>query len=374
MENRITNLEIRQKNRSAIFRLFRERDALSRQEIVQELGLSLPTVTHNLEELMAEGLVAVTGSVGNTGGRRARSYSLVSDARTAIGMDITRNRVTATALDLRGRSIGTVRRNVTFSCADAYYRALGEVVAELVRETKLKERNILGVGISVPGLITPDHQKVFYGEILHFTDMTCTELARYIPYPTSLYNDAGAAGYAEFWACPDTPDAFYIMLSNNIGGSICIGGKPYEGEHTRAGEVGHMVIVPEGKRCYCGQRGCMDAYCAATVLSSAAKGDLTEFFRRLKKDDPDIRAVWEEYLGHLALTVVNLRMLFDCRIILGGYVGAWMEDYMEELKKLVRGRCSIEKEEDYLIPCRFRSNASASGVALSYLSVFLNSI
>ena len=52
----------------------------------------------------------------------------------------------------------------------------------------------------------------------------------------------------------------------------------------------------------------------------------------------------------MALTVVNLRMLFDCRIILGGYVGAWMEDYMEELKKLVRGRCSIEKEEDYLIP------------------------
>ena len=132
MENRITNLEIRQKNRSAIFRLFRERDALSRQEIVQELGLSLPTVTHNLEELMAEGLVAVTGSIGNTGGRRARSYSLVSDARTAIGMDITRNRVTATALDLRGRSIGTVRRNVTFSCTDAYYRALGEVVAELL--------------------------------------------------------------------------------------------------------------------------------------------------------------------------------------------------------------------------------------------------
>ena len=374
MENRTINLEIRQKNRSAIFRLFREREFLSRQEIVQELGLSLPTVTHNLEELMEEGLVAVTGSIGNTGGRRARSYSLVSDARIAIGMDITKNRVMATALDLRGHSIGTVRRNVPFSCTDAYYRTLGETVAELVRENKLKERNILGVGIGVPGLITPDHQKVFYGEILRFTDMTCEELARYIPYPTSLYNDASAAGYAEFWAYPDTPDAFYIMLSNNIGGSICIDGKPYEGEHTRAGEVGHMVIVPEGKRCYCGQRGCVDAYCSATVLSSAAKGDLAEFFRRLKKGDPDLRAVWEEYLGHLALTVVNLRMLFDCRIILGGYVGAWMEDYMEELKKLVQGRCSIEKEEDYLTPCRFRSNASASGAALSYLSVFLNSV
>ncbi|MBQ6798929.1 MAG: ROK family transcriptional regulator [Oscillospiraceae bacterium] len=374
MENRTINLEIRQKNRSAIFRLFREREALSRQEIVQILGLSLPTVTHNLDELIAEGLVTVSGSLGNTGGRRAKTYSLVRDARTAIGIDVKKHSATAVALDLEGTVIGTVQRNVPYSSTDAYYRLLGEMVSELVQKAKLRKDRILGVGIGVPGLVSRDNQTVFYGEILNFTGMTAEDFGRYIPYPVALHNDANASSFAEFRAYPDTPDAFYIMLSNNVGGSVYIDGQPYIGTNIRSGEVGHMIIVPDGKQCYCGQKGCVDVYCAATVLASAAKGDLSLFFWRLKEGDPDIRRVWEEYLGHLALTVVNLRMLFDCPIIIGGYVGAYIEEYMDELKALLKDRNTFDPEADYLRPCRFKGNAIACGAALYNISAFLNSI
>lgn len=374
MNNKITNLEIRQKNKSAIFRLFREGENLSRQDIVQALGLSLPTVTHNVEELIAEGLVTVTGSIGNTGGRRAKTYSLVRDARTAIGIDVKKNSVTVMALDLEGSVIGRVQKKTPYASTDAYYRGLGDMVRELVQTAGIREESILGVGIGVPGLVTPDGKTIFYGEILGFTGVTSEDFGRYIPYPTKLYNDANASSFAEFWAYPDTPDAFYIMLSNNVGGSVYIDGKPYIGNNVRSGEVGHMVIVPEGKQCYCGQRGCMDVYCSATVLASAAKGDLSRFFWRLKEGDPKLRAVWEEYLGHLAMTVVNLRMLFDCPIILGGYVGAYIEDYMDELRALLNGRNTFDPTADYLMPCRFKDNAIACGAALYDISGFLNSI
>ena len=374
MDSRITNQEIRQKNKSAIFRLFRQREQLSRQDIVQTLGLSLPTVTHNLEELIAEGLVAISGSVGNTGGRRAKTYSLVRGARTAIGIDVKKHNATAVAMDLEGCIIGSVRRNVAYASSDSYYRVLGEMVSELVQKNGLREDRILGVGIGVPGLVSKDNKTVFYGEILNFTGATSEEFGRYIPYPVALHNDANASSFAEFWAFPDTPDAFYIMLSNNVGGSVYIDGQPYIGDHIRSGEVGHMVIVPDGKQCYCGQRGCMDAYCAATVLASAAKGDLSLFFWRLKEGDPDIRKIWEEYLGHLAQAVVNLRMLFDCPIIIGGYVGAYIEEYMDELKALLNGRNTFDPVADYLMPCRFKGNAIACGAALYNISAFLKSI
>ena len=71
MEIKTANNEIRQKNRSAIFQFFLKQKAVSRQDLVDALGLSLPTVTNNLQQLQHEGLIAQTGSIGNTGGRRA---------------------------------------------------------------------------------------------------------------------------------------------------------------------------------------------------------------------------------------------------------------------------------------------------------------
>lgn len=374
MDTKITNNEIKQKNRTSIFQLFRERDQLSRQDIAAALDLSLPTVTQNLQQLKAEGLIAETGTIGNTGGRRARAYSLVKNARTAIGLDITKDHVTAVALDLNGSIIATVRRSLTFTRTDDYYRSLGDIVAQTVRQGRLKGEHILGVGIGVPGLITRDQKTVFYGAVLGVADVSCEEFSKYIPYPTMLCHDTNTAGFAEIWNYPDTPTAFYLMLSASIGGAVYIDGKQYDGLNLRAGEAGHMVIVPGGKRCYCGNRGCMDAYCAARVLTSAADGSLERFFRLLKQGDPRIRAVWEEYLEHLVTAVNNLRMLFDCNIIIGGHTGSFMDEYIDELRDRLARRNPFEDAADYLMPCRYKTEAVATGAALNYISAFLDSI
>lgn len=278
-----SSLELKQKNRSHVFQLLYKTSGLTRQDIVARLQLSLPTVTQNLEELQAEGLICEDGSKGNTGGRRAKTYALVANARTAIGLDITKGGITAVAVDLLGNIVARVHESVQFSKTEAYYRRVGHVIDLILRQGKLDKERVLGVGIGVPGLITPDHQKVFYGEILQFTDATCMEFSEFIPFRTNLYNDANAAGFAESWVRPDLKNAFYLMLSNNVGGAIYINNRQYNGDNTRSGEVGHIQIVPNGKLCYCGQRGCVDAYCAATVLSGMTNGDLNAFLPSWKE-------------------------------------------------------------------------------------------
>lgn len=374
MENKSTSTEIKQKNRTAVFQMFRKWDQLSRQDIVAELDLSLPTVTLNLQQLLQEGLIEQTGSFGNTGGRRARAYSLVADARTAIGLDITQHHVTAVAMDLRGKIIASQRHRLDFSRSDDYSHFLGDAVSQIAAEAKLNEKSILGVGIGVPGLITPDHQTVSYGEVLGITGAACEEFSRFIPYPTALYHDTDAASFAEMWVSPDIRNAFYIMLSASVGGTIYIDGKRYGGSDLRAGEVGHMMAVPGGKRCYCGQRGCVDPYCAAPVLASAAGGDLKQFFRMLKRKDARIQAVWQEYLEHLATVVANLRMLFDCDIIIGGYVGSCMDEHIDDLRAILERRSTFDQTADYVQTCRCKTEAIAAGAALNYISAFLDSI
>ncbi len=374
MDQKITSIEIKQKNRTSIFGLFRSGRQLSRQDIVAALELSLPTVTNNLEELKREGLITQTGSIGNTGGRRARGYSLIADARTAIGLDITRHHVTAVALDLRGTIIASRRHRLDFARTDEYYRELGAIVRQIVVAAELEEKRILGVGIGIPGLLTADHQSVYYSDVLGITGATCAEFSQYIAYPTTLCHDTDAASFAEMWMSPDTKDAFYIMLSASVGGSVYFGGRRYTGTNLRSGEVGHMLLVPGGKRCYCGQRGCVDPYCAAPALTAVTDGDLKLFFQRLKAGDGEVETVWQEYLEHLAVTVTNLRMLFDCDIIIGGYVGSYMDAYIDQLRELVLRRSTFDDNADYVRPCRCKTEAIAAGSALNYISVFLNSI
>ncbi len=374
MVKKTANMEIKKLNRTNVFQLLRQFNGLTKQDIVATLQLCLPTVTQNISELQSEGLVAESGSVGNTGGRRARVYDIVRDARAAIGLDITSNHVTVVVVDLTGSVSYCLRTRRRFEQTDSYYRYLGDLVHQAVTESQLDESRVLGVGIGVPGLVTEDHDTVFFGKILNFTGATCSEFSKYIPYETRLFNDANAANFAEIWSCKELKNAFYLMLSNNIGGSMVIDSKIYAGEHLRSGEVGHMCIVPNGRECYCGQKGCVDSYLAATKLSELTDGNLAAFFLLLKNHDKKALAVWETYLEHLVMTVNNLYMAFDCTIILGGYVGEYIGDYLSDIQALASQRNTFEDNADYLRVCSYKTETIAAGAALNFIARFLESI
>ncbi|MDR1575088.1 MAG: ROK family protein, partial [Treponema sp.] len=198
--------------------------------------------------------------------------------------------------------------------------------------------------------------------------------SRYVPYPSALLNDASAAGLAEFWIRGEPGNAFYISLSNNVGGAVMINNQILGGAHFHSGEIGHLTLRPGGKTCYCGQKGCADPYLAATVLSAPCGGNLEEFFRQLEGGSKNARKIWDAYLDNLALAVNNLQALFDCKIIMGGYVAEYLEKYMDEVKKRAAKLNTFEKDADYLEISRYKTNSIAAGAALYFISRFIDSI
>lgn len=367
-------MAIKHLNRTNIFQFLYQHQEKTKQDVVTALHLCLPTVTQNINQLMEEGLVTESGSIGNTGGRRAKTYDIIKDARTAIGLDITRSHVATVIVNLTGELCYRLRVRHPFSRTDSYYRFLGSQVENAIQESGINPTHLLGVGIGVPGLITEDNQSVSYGEFLNFSGAACEEFSTYIPYRTALYNDANAAGFAELWTRKELNNAFYIMLSNNVGGSITIHNQIYTGSFLHSGEVGHIRIVPNGKQCYCGQKGCVDAYCAATELSSLTNGDLPAFFHLLKENDKDAADIWNQYLDYLALTIINVYMIFDSAIILGGYVGEFLDDYIDDLKERVKNLNPFDDNTDFLWVCSYKTEAIAAGAALNFISDFVHSI
>ena len=371
----IASSDIKKINHTKIFRLiYASPEGISKQEIMKQLGLSLPTVTQKLQELQEEGLVQDSGSVGSSVGRRARVFSVVREAKLAAGLDINENYFTAVLVDLYGNVICSEKHAVSFSRTDAYYKEMGQAVLRLIQAAGVSHEKILGVGLGVPGLVTKDRRKIFCGKILDFEGAASTEFSKYIPFPCLFYNDAKAAGFAELWNRDDITRAFYVLLSNHVGGAMIYNHEVDLGENTHAGEIGHMTLIPAGKQCYCGRLGCVDPYCSASVLSAAAGGSLEEFFRLLRQGNAGIQEVWDEYVQFLALAVNNAGVLLDCPIILGGYLGAYIEEYIGQIRERAQKRNPFSSREDTIIACRYKVEAIAAGAALPFIDEFLNTI
>ena len=366
--------DLKIENRNKIYNAIRKNKCISGPALIYELHLSRPTVTQNINQLLEEGLICENGSFGNTGGRRAKGYSIAENCRVAAGLDITRNHITILLVNLNGEIIYEKRIRCNFALTDEYRKKLGELIETALTESNVKQEQVLGAGIAVPGLITADYKQIFYGKILDFEGVTAQEFGKYIPFPCRLYNDADAGGYAEISQNSELKDAFYISLSNNIGGAILIDHHVYHGEGQRSGEVGHMTLVPDGKECYCGKKGCVETYCNARILSDVCEGDLKEFFKRLKNGDKECEKVWDEYLHYLVIAVNNVRMLFDCKIILGGYVGAYLEDYIGQIRRMAKERNTFENNADYLQTCKVKREALALGSALPFIHEFWKSV
>ena len=369
--------EIKIQNRKHIYQYIRKHRQVSKQDVVVALQLSLPTVTQNLEYLRDVGLIDTSEKIRNTGGRNATAYTYVPGVRMAIGVYLSANHISSVAVDLSGEVVYRVRKSVVFDLEDdAYLRQLGAIVEETKQKAGIEEEHLLGVGIAVPGLISGDGESVTYGVTLGFTGKTKAQITRYIPYKTRLVHDSYAAGYMETWIDHQVKNAFYISLSNSIGGSVIIDNAIYEGDTGKGGEIGHMTVVPkDGEQCYCGKYGCFDTVCRACNLDRYTGGNLEQFFKALQMGDKEAKCLWEKYLDDLSLAVYNIRILFDGVVILGGYVGAYIGDYMEELNRRVDERNPFgDKAENYLRACRYKIEAAAAGAAIFYVDDFLQHV
>lgn len=368
--------EIKIKNRQLIYQYIRSKHHVSKQDIVIALQLSLPTVTQNLDYLKKQGLVDTSHKITNTGGRNATAFSYVKDAKVAIGMYLTANHVSAVAINMSGEIINIVRERVKFNLdSDEYLKKLGEMIETVKEKAKIGD-NLLGVGIALPGIISSEGDQVVYGLTLNFTGKKLQEIAKYIPYKCRLFHDSNVTGCMEAWVNKELKNGFYISINNSIGGSLIVNGAVYEGNTKKGGEIGHMTIVPTGgERCYCGKSGCFDTVCSTQVLTKHSDGNLEEFFYLLKSGNDKIQKVWEQYLDYLAMAIHNVRMLIDGTIIIGGYLGEYIGDYIEELYTRVDQRNPFgDKAKDYLIECKYKKEAVASGAGIYFIEEFIKGI
>ena len=370
--------ERRRQTRNRIYRyIFDAEQPVSKQDLAYALRLSMPTIHQNIAELMEAGVIRV-GEIGrSTGGRPPAEYVPVPDVRFAIGVSVTADYLFLLAGDLKLQRIASRRIKWTLPKSERIGGAIARAVETFIRDHRLKKQRLLGVGITFPGVISPERDRILLSPTLRMRDIVLEDLYARIPYPVHIENDSTSGGLAEWFLM--TPEErqgnfVYLFLGNGIGGAIFMDGKQYPGSNLRSAEFGHMCIVPGGKKCNCGKTGCLEAYCSAFRITRDLKVTQEEFFEEVRKGNKRFKAVWEDVTKHLALAVGNLRMAFDCDVVIGGLMAQELEPYMEELRARCVANSPFGEDGSFVRLGKLGVDASMMGVACHFSNAFLETV
>jgi glucokinase len=197
----------------------------------------------------------------------------------AIGVDVGGTKVAAGAVDEDGRIIAKLKRSTPAASPRQTEQAIADAVTELLAADQVAGRHVAAIGLGAAGFVDSARATMLFAPNLAWRDEPLKQrVEERLGREVVVENDANASAWAEarFGAARGHRDMMLVALGTGIGAAILIGGELYRGRWGMAGEPGHMRVVPDGRLCGCGNRGCWEQYCSGTALVAEAR----EFARR----------------------------------------------------------------------------------------------
>lgn len=267
---------------------------LTRAQIASVTGLTKASVSSLVLDLLDAGIVREIGL--NPQGERGRpGVGLeLNPARAVMGMEINVDYISAGVMDLAGNLLlqETREQDNRRAAPDDVAAALAELAAGLRDAAEAQGVRILGGGLAVPGLVDDKTGTVITAPNLSWTSATLdlAALLPDVPLGTTLFNEANAAALAELRYRP-AGDADFLFISGEVGvgGGLVIGSELFTGPHGHAGELGHVVVQPEGTLCSCGGTGCLETVAGQDAIFAAAGIPQHRNAGRLPAPDPSGR-------------------------------------------------------------------------------------
>ena len=273
--------------------------------------------------------------------------------------------------------------------------SMAEVAKAAVKKAKLKMDDIESIGIGVPGAVNPITGIIEYSANLFFHNWNIVEMMEErLGKKVVIENDATAAAYGEYLAgsAKDATNAVAITLGTGVGGGIIIDGKIYSGSNYAGAELGHMVIVKDGRECACGRRGCWETYASATVLINLTKetilkekldfsymlslcdGDINKVngrtaFDAMRAGDSDGKAVVEEWISYLACGIINVINIFQPDVLcIGGGISNEGETLLAPLRSIVERERYTKHNPKQTVICKATLGNDAGIIGAAFLS------
>ncbi|MGW1992970.1 ROK family protein [Embleya sp. NPDC001921] len=248
--------------------------------------------------------------------------------------------------------------------------------AESVAEATRRGAVVRAVGVASCGVVDEAAGVAVFSAAFKWHDVPLRDrLAERLGLPVALGHDVRAGGVAEARLGAGVGhDVFlFVPIGTGVGAAVMIGGRPFVGAHWQAGEMGHMVLRPGGRRCGCGQRGCVSTVAGGPAMArryreltdDAAGGvDAADVAALAAADDPIAGRVWAEMVDALADTLAaSVSMLDPSAVVLGGGIARSGELLSRPLRAELERRLTFQVMP-LLLPARFADESGSLGAGL----------
>ncbi len=335
-----TQKAISEQNRLSILRFIRDAGETTRFDVASHLHLSHTTVKTYVESLLADGLIEEAGTAPSMGGRKPVIIRLVPDSRVSFGVNFAPGRIDLLVLNLK-RDI-LVQKTLPFD-VDSDFSAvldhLAETIEQVIRDFRIDRDKILGLGMTFPGLVDDEEDRLVYLANLKVKDYSLKPFAEKIGLRIFAENEAQAAANAErvLGHAENKDNLVYVSIAEGIGAGILINGRIYRAHGKNAGEFGHVRISDKPVPCNCGRTGCWERFASSQALirdyaaqSKDADATLDELFARYRAGDETAVRVLETYTRNLfkGIDIILLAYSPD-DVIIGGDLANYAQDIID---------------------------------------------
>ncbi|MFG2721714.1 ROK family protein [Streptomyces sp. NPDC048416] len=269
---------MRRQNLAVVLGAVRAHSPLSRADVAGRVGLTRAAVSSLVDELIERGaLTEAPAAASGRVGRPGRALTISDHGPAGLGLEIGATHLGACVVDLRGKA--RLWRRVEQPNAD---RPAAQVLAEAAALAAEAEAEATTLGlrvqgrvIAVPGVV-PNHPGGLVERAPNL-GWHSVRIAHHWPDQNTVpepENEANLGALAEYWNAEQPVETFvHVSAETGIGAALIIDGRLFRGARGFAGELGHIPVQPDGPRCTCGSRGCLEQYAGkAAVLAEAGLG------------------------------------------------------------------------------------------------------
>jgi predicted NBD/HSP70 family sugar kinase len=264
-----THAQTRAHNAALVLRALYDLGPISRADIARLTGLTRTSVGELVADLETEGLATDVGRGPSTGGKQPTLVALNANARTVITLDLGERTFTAALANLRGEIAARTSRDL--EGRDGAQAV--DVVHELIDEVRAAATSpILGIGVGTPGIVD-QAGTIRWAVSLDWQDLPLAAiLQERHALPTVVANDSRAAAFATYLFSGDERPANLVVIKvgRGIGAGLVLKDQLFGGDGEAAGEIGHVVVDPDGDACHCGRFGCLETVASAPAVIRAS--------------------------------------------------------------------------------------------------------
>ncbi|MGX7418625.1 ROK family protein [Carnobacterium gallinarum] len=315
----INKYVIREQNENVVLAEIIAAKTISRAALAQITGLNKATVSEIVKKLMENQLVNETGIGMSTtsGGRKPILLQFNHQAGLALSIDVGYDSLSSVLTYLDGHILEEKIETSRLMTKETIVHSIEQLVASYQQISPETPYGIIGVTLAIHGIV---HENMILFTPYYDLDQLPLHQLLYerLNLPIYLENEANLTAYAEHIFSTLQPNMVSISIHSGIGAGVILNEQLYHGHDGRSGEIGHTILIPNGRPCPCGNHGCLEQYCSEKAILAEFRQETKQptattedFIQALKEGNPFAKKLLNETASYLAIGINNVIALYS---------------------------------------------------------------